>query len=121
MSGNESSHDLRLLMVDAHAPDIRLQLDGIPAGTGWYRSDVNVMLEASDPDLVGGGSGSGLDRLEYSLDAGLTWVPYAGPFTISAVGCTPLAYRAIDVAGNIAEGDRSVCIGTPVYLPIVAR
>ena len=121
MSGNESSHDLRLLKVDANAPDIQLQLDGIPAGTGWYRSDVTVRLEASDPDLAGGNPGSGLERLEYSLDAGLTWVPYAGPFTISALGCTPLVYRAVDVAGNVAEENLFVCIGTPVYLPIVTR
>jgi len=121
MSGNESSHDLRLLMVDANAPEIQLQLDGIPVGTGWFSSSVTVTLEASDPLLAGGGPGSGVERLEYSLDAGLTWVPYTGPFTISAIGCTPLGYRAVDIAGNVAEDHLFVCIGTPVYLPVVTR
>jgi hypothetical protein len=82
---------------------------------------VTVTLEATDPELVGGGPGSGLDRLEYNLDNGLAWTPYAEPFTVSTIGCTPLAYRAFDVAGNVRQESLSVCIGLPVYLPAIAR
>jgi hypothetical protein len=121
MSANQSSHDLRLLKVDATAPEIQVQLEGIPAGVSWYRSDVTATLDATDPDLVGGDPGSGLGYLEYSLDNGLTWTPYAGPFTVSDLGCTALMIRAVDVAGNAQQESVFVCIGIPVYLPAVAR
>ncbi|HSI79393.1 MAG TPA: family 78 glycoside hydrolase catalytic domain [Solirubrobacterales bacterium] len=64
---------------------------------GWYRSPVEVTLEADD-----GADGSGVAQTEYRLDGG-SFIEYAGPFTISSDGIHALEYRSTDNEGNLEE------------------
>jgi hypothetical protein len=64
----------------------------------WYTSDVTVTLSATDNE-----GGSGVDKIEYSLDNGTAWNAYADSFMISTEGTTILQYRSIDKAGNQEE------------------
>jgi hypothetical protein len=57
---------------------------------------VDVTLTAED------GHGSGVARVEYSLDGG-AWTQYAGPLQVSESGQHALQFRATDVAGNVEE------------------
>ena len=121
MSSNVSPHQLRFLKVDDSPPEIQAYRIGQDAVSGGFESGVTVTLQASDPTLADGSPGSGIGRVEYSVDAGLSWASYSAPFTINAEGCTMLTYRAVDVAGNLTEEDVDVCIGPLVYLPFVTR
>jgi glucose/arabinose dehydrogenase/type 1 glutamine amidotransferase len=62
---------------------------------GWYRSPVQVTLEASDAgDCV-----SGVDRTQYRIGAGALQ-DYAEPFTVSGDGAHAVEFRSVDIAGN---------------------
>jgi hypothetical protein len=63
---------------------------------GWYTRDVRVTLEGTD-------ACAGVDKTEYSLDGGATWTAYSGTLTITTEGTTSIAFRSLDVAGNIEE------------------
>jgi hypothetical protein len=64
------------------------------ATTGWQAKAVAVKLTAND-----GSGGSGVAAVYYTLDGGATQT-YSGPFTVSGAGNHPVAYWAVDVAGN---------------------
>jgi PKD repeat protein len=74
-------------------PVTSLSMSGTQGESGWYISNVTVTLSAAD-------SGSGVSRIEYSLDNAV-WNTYPTPFTISSEGNTTIYYRSIDNAGNI--------------------
>ncbi len=57
-------------------------------------SRVRVTLSATD-------NCSGVEKTEYSLDGGATWVLYTGSFTISQRGRTTVSYRSTDRADNV--------------------
>lgn len=84
--------------VDKVPPVTAVALDGALGGKGWYRSDVRVVLAATDNE-----GGSGVKATDYSLDGGASWQAYAGPFTISSEGTTALAFRSTDNAGNVEQ------------------
>jgi hypothetical protein len=69
---------------------------------GWYVTPVGICLSASDND-----GGSGVDKTEFSLDAGLTWQTYSAPFVISAQGEKTVLYHSIDNANN-TESNQSI-------------
>ncbi|QGH69602.1 alpha-N-acetylglucosaminidase TIM-barrel domain-containing protein [Pseudactinotalea sp. HY158] len=77
--------------VDSTAPRVEAVVD-----------DRVVTLSASD-------EGSGVDRIEYSLDAGATWENAGGPVRAPDAGMT-LAYRAVDLAGNVTVGAEPVVV-----------
>ncbi len=81
---------------DTTAPETTAVLTGTEGHNGWYISDVEVILSATD-------EGSGVDRTEYSLD-GTTWHEYTGAVTLAEDGVYTLSYRSTDLAGNTAEG-----------------
>lgn len=62
-------------------------------GTGWYNSDVEVSLTATD-------SISGVAKSEYRLNGG-SWTAYTSPVKISGKGINTLEYRSIDKVGNV--------------------
>ncbi|GIO14945.1 hypothetical protein J19TS2_45000 [Cohnella xylanilytica] len=64
-----------------------------PNSDGWFASDAEVSLVASDAD-------SGVKRTEYRLNGGEEWLPYAGPILLSQEGSNLLEYRSVDQAGN---------------------
>lgn len=80
---------------DETPPRAVIELSGVQGQNGWYRSDVTVVLTAQDE-----AGGSGVHKIEYSLDNGQTVQTYTGPFTISQEGVAKIKYRSSDKAGN---------------------
>ena len=72
-----------------------VSVSGTMGDYGWYVSDVEVTLSATDNE-----GGSGLAETKYSLDAGETWHTYTSPFTVSADGRNAVLARSWDNAGN---------------------
>ena len=107
--GNVEPAKTQELRIDAVAPVSTATLDPASPST----TPVTVRLAATD-------AGSGVGRIEYTLDGGGTWSTYAAasPPVISAVGSHTVGYRAVDVAGNV-ETARNVTftIGTATPTP----
>ncbi len=80
---------------DETPPQTIIALAGQRGDHDWYRSDVLVTLTAQD-----NASGSGVHRIEYSLDKGQTVQEYDQPFIVSKDGTTEITFRSIDLAGN---------------------
>jgi hypothetical protein len=93
--------------VDGTPPQTDISLSGLRVGSGGFLFDVKVTLTAADPALEDGSSGSGVDRIEYSLDDGTSWQAYIEPFVIRKPGKTILHYRAVDLADNVEEAQRA--------------
>ncbi len=80
------------VQIDKTAPSTGIALGGTAGTNGWFVSNVDVTLSATDAT-------SGVDHTEYSTD-GSTWHTYSGVFTLSTEGSTTVSYRSIDNAGN---------------------
>ncbi len=78
---------------------------------GWYISDVELSLSATDEC-------SGVERTEFSTDGGSTWQPYTGTIVLSQEGTTTVLYRSVDRAGNI-EGAGSTTVKIDKSAPTV--
>lgn len=84
-----------LSISDDTPPTTTLSVEGIEGGHGWFVSDVNVTLAASD--------NYALNRSEYSYD-GMAWIEYVDQFNLQDEGNTTIHYRSIDAAGNVENG-----------------
>jgi lysophospholipase L1-like esterase len=82
--------------ADLTPPTTTLVADRDPDGLGWYAADVDVQLRSDDEDLRG-------TEFQYQLRGAerTSWVTYGGPFTIDTEGETDIAFRSIDVNGNV--------------------
>ena len=78
---------------DQTPPTTTISLNGTAGNPGYYRSDVEVSLSATD-------NGSGVAETRYSLDGGETWYVYTSPFTASGEGKNEVLARSWDNAGN---------------------
>jgi hypothetical protein len=83
--------------LDSIAPTTNISLSGTLGKNGWYVSNVQVALTATDNE-----GGSGVAKTEYSFD-GFTWNTYTAPFMVSTEGTTSVYYRSTDEAGNVEE------------------
>jgi hypothetical protein len=83
--------------LDSIAPTTKISLSGTLGNNGWYVSNVQVALTATDNE-----GGSGVAKTEYSFD-GITWNTYTAPFMVSTEGTTTVYYRSTDNAGNVEE------------------
>jgi hypothetical protein len=99
-AGNVENTNTAVIMIDKTPPVTSISLSGTLGLNGWYTSNVNVSLTASD-------NVSGVNVTEYSFD-GITWNIYTGPFTISTEGVTTVYYRSIDNAGNVENTNTAV-------------
>ncbi|MEU5942209.1 family 16 glycoside hydrolase [Micromonospora sp. NPDC047548] len=77
---------------DTTPPTVSAVVSGERDGTGAYLGSATVTLTATD-------SGSGVGRIEYSLDGG-TYGTYSAPVTVNQPGQHTFSYRATDQAGN---------------------
>lgn len=84
--------------LDTIPPITTISLSGTQGNNNWYTSDVVATLAATDNE-----NGSGVEKIEYSLDNGTTWNVYTEPFIFSQEGVKTLQYRSIDKKGNIEE------------------
>jgi hypothetical protein len=81
--------------LDITSPTSALSLTGTSGSIGWYISNVQVNLTATDNE-----NGSGINITEYRFD-NATWISYTVPFNVTNEGTTTLYYRSIDNAGNV--------------------
>ena len=93
-AGNVSTVQTLEAKVDATAPTV----------WGWLTSAGRVAAVGTDPagSAVGGAAptGSGIARLQYSLD-GSTWVDGLSALIATSAAPERVAVRAVDVAGNV--------------------
>jgi C1A family cysteine protease len=79
--------------VDNTPPSTSYTLSGVAGENGWYSSDVDVTLSASDAT-------SGVTSTKYRVDGG-SWQTYTGSFVVSGDGTHIVEYYSIDNDGNI--------------------
>ncbi|MFD4570899.1 OmpL47-type beta-barrel domain-containing protein [Streptomyces sp. NPDC058417] len=80
---------------DTTAPQTSASVDGVQNGDGDYVGSASVAVTATD-------EGSGVDRVQYALGGGDTWLPYTAPVVVDQVGDHTVRYRAFDKAGNVS-------------------
>jgi len=81
---------------DNTPPSTNIDISGISGNNGWYTSNVQVTLTATDNE-----GGSGVGMTEYSNDDGTTWSQYSIPFIISTEAATKISYKSTDIDGNV--------------------
>jgi len=80
---------------DTVPPVTVIDLAGEMGDNGWFVSDVEVTLTATD-------EGGSVALTEYSFD-GINWQAYTGPFAITEEGSVTVYYRSADDSGNQEE------------------
>jgi hypothetical protein len=98
-AGNEEEHHSIVIKIDTTDPVTTHSLSGEMGENGWYVSDVDVTLTATDET-------SGVDYTMYRIDGG-SWRGYTGTFTVSTDGTHKVDYYSVDNAGN-RESTKSV-------------
>ena len=112
-AGNVEATKKVTVKIDATAPVTTATF--APANDdGWHNGTVPVVLTATD-------AGSGVKKLEWSLDGG-AWTPYTAPVDVTGDGQHELLYRATDTAGNVetlksAVVRRSTAPSRPCWSP----
>jgi hypothetical protein len=94
--GNKQQQQVVFTNHDTSAPVTKLTLSGTKVSSGWYSTPVTVTAVANDTV-----DGSGIAKIEYSLDNGITWQTYATPFVIDQDGKNTLQFRATDNSNNV--------------------
>ncbi|MEW1602786.1 family 16 glycoside hydrolase [Streptomyces sp. NPDC093808] len=82
---------------DTTPPTTGVTVQGTKNSDGAYVGRATVTVSADD-----GHGGSGVARVEYSLDAG-PYLAYTAPVVVDRAGRHTVAYRATDEAGNTSE------------------
>ncbi|MFI8191256.1 OmpL47-type beta-barrel domain-containing protein [Streptomyces sp. NPDC085946] len=80
---------------DTVAPVTGVTVEGTRNSAGAYLNSARVTVTATDE------GGSGVERIEYSLDGG-PYLAYTAAVVVDRAGAHTLAYRATDRAGNTA-------------------
>ncbi|WP_307717656.1 OmpL47-type beta-barrel domain-containing protein [Streptomyces sp. V4I23] len=80
---------------DTAPPETSATVSGDKNSDGAYIARAEVRLSATD-------AGSGVERIEYSLDSG-PYLAYTTPLVVDRVGYHTVLYRATDKAGNTSE------------------
>ncbi len=86
---------IKLEPMDIIPPTTTALLSGSLGNNGWYNSNVQVTLTATDN--IGG---SGVNKIEYSFDD-VIWIKYTAPLNISNEGIKTVYYRSTDNASNV--------------------
>ncbi|MFG2126681.1 OmpL47-type beta-barrel domain-containing protein [Streptomyces sp. NPDC048751] len=81
---------------DTTPPVTGATVTGTRNSDGAYVGKARVTVSATDP------GGSGVARVEYSLDGG-PYLAYTAPVVVDRVGAHTVAYRASDQAGNTSQ------------------
>jgi len=97
VAGNCNLND-QTISVDSTPPQVSGDLSGTDGSDGWIVSPAGYSVTASDP-----APGSGLNRVEVSVDGG-GWQSYTAPLTLADDGLHSVQPRAIDLAGNQSLG-----------------
>lgn len=80
---------------DSTAPKTNISIEGTKGTNNWYSSDTKIVLTSTDEP-----NGSGISKVEYSIDNGHTVQTYSQPFSITKEGINTLRVKSTDKAGN---------------------
>ncbi len=89
-----ASEPIILEPVDITPPTTNIALYGEQGQDDWYRSNVNIVLSATDEE-----NGSGVDKTFYRLN-GSGWYTYSEQIGINNEGNFKIDYYSVDQAGN---------------------
>lgn len=81
--------------LDTTAPTTTPILSGLQGQTNWFRTDVQLLLDADDND-----GGLGIDYTLYRLENG-DWQEYTNPLTFSQEGSHTVEFYSADLDENI--------------------
>lgn len=110
VAGNTETQQTRVVKIDATAPVTQASASGTAGTNNWYRSAVQVSLNASD-------NVSGVQNSNYRIDGGAIQT-YAGPFVLSTTGQHTVNYWSVDNAGN-TEVTHSLAVNIDTSAPVV--
>ncbi|MDX3570750.1 OmpL47-type beta-barrel domain-containing protein [Streptomyces sp. ID05-47C] len=82
---------------DTTAPQTSARVSGVQNAQGEYVGAASVTVAATDET-----GGSGVDRIQYAVDATGDWIPYTAPVVVDRAGGHTIRYRAFDKAGNVS-------------------
>ncbi|MFE7035910.1 OmpL47-type beta-barrel domain-containing protein [Streptomyces sp. NPDC057621] len=82
---------------DTTPPVTGVSVEGTKNSSGAYINSAKVTVTATDAH-----GGSGVDKIEYSLDGG-PYLAYTAPVVVDRVGAHSVVYRASDKAGNTSD------------------
>ena len=97
-AGNVSEEGMAHFTIvenDTTAPVVSATVAGSQDPDGNYIDSAVVAVTAEDT------GGSGVDTIEYKLDAG-AWTAYTGAVQVNTAGAHEFAFRATDLAGNVS-------------------
>lgn len=97
-------------VTDSSPPTTTATLTGTLGINNWYRSNIQVTLNAEDNS-----GGSGVDYIEYRINDSSSQT-YTNTFTLSAQGVYTINYRAKDNAGNW-ESEQQIIFGIDTANP----
>ncbi|HET9525185.1 MAG TPA: PQQ-binding-like beta-propeller repeat protein [Pyrinomonadaceae bacterium] len=110
VADNTETHKTRTARIDSTAPVTQASVAGAAGTNGWYRSAVQVSLNATD-------NLSGVANTFYSVDGGAPQT-YAGAFGISAQGQHTVEYWSVDNLNN-TEATHSLVVKIDTVAPVV--
>lgn len=91
----EGMEHFTVVSSDTTAPTTSIVVSGDLDGSWSYIGSATINLSATD-------AGSGVDKVEYTLDGG-AWTVYTAPVKVTALGTHTVSYRASDKAGNVSS------------------
>ena len=97
---------------DVAAPTTSADLSGTAGDNGWYSSDVQVTLSASD-------AGSSVASTWYRIGTSGAFTQYSVPFTLSTEGTGTVEFYSVDTVGN-AQSTQSQTIKIDKTAPSVS-
>lgn len=109
-AGLEEVNQTKEIYVDTIKPETKASTVGKKGNNGWFLSDVQLNLSATD-------NLSGIESILYSLDYGNTWQTYSSPLSITINGKNVILYKSVDKAGNI-EDIKEISIWVDKIAPI---
>ena len=109
LAGNVEAAQYANVSIDTTSPISAVGLNGTAFDAYWFRSNVTVVLTATD-------SGSGVASISYRLDGG-DWVSYMAPFEVGE-GTHHLESYGMDVAG-LSEPVHTTDFGVDTTAPDV--
>jgi phosphoesterase family protein/PKD domain-containing protein len=89
-AGHVEATRSQVVSIDLTPPVATAKLSGTPGNSGWYISNVNIALNATD-------NLSGVESITYRVDNG-SWLIYTGPFVVGE-GRHTIQFYATDRAG----------------------
>ncbi|MFW5999020.1 MAG: VWA domain-containing protein [Halanaerobiaceae bacterium] len=106
---DEESVNIKVNSADHEPPKSYIYLSGKKWWDDWFKSPVEVTLEAEDNP-----GGSGVEGIYYKLDEENSYQEYEGPFVIDKNGITTITVYAEDKEGNKEQPhSRNVKISRP--------